>query len=69
MTTLNPNEPAPPETAGSCLIHYLHSRNIVLADNIIPGLLGILSSLKETEYKCQLVPILLKAFQSHFDKL
>jgi hypothetical protein len=32
---LNPTEPAP-VIEGPCIIHYLHARNIVLNQNIIP---------------------------------
>lgn len=47
-------------------IHYLHARNIVKNENTLLALLKMGFELKDTEQKCQLVPILLKSFQQHY---
>ena len=63
---LNPTEKQPGINQGPLIIHYYHAQNIILGKNTISDLLSIMSTLKETEYKCLMVPILFKAFQEHF---
>lgn len=64
---LNPEEPRPAESEQLCYIHYLHACNVVKGISILSPLMELLPHIKETEHKCQLLPILLKAFQMYYN--
>lgn len=49
-----------------CVIHYLHARNVILGEDVLSDMMKLLPTLKETEQKCQLAPLLLKAFQHYY---
>jgi hypothetical protein len=50
-------------------IHYLNALTIIKGENTLKQLLKIASELKDTEYKSQLTPILLKSFQYFCERI
>lgn len=66
LLQINPNEPRPNEDNLTCMVHYLHARNVVLGENVLTDMMDLLSILKETEQKCQIAPLLVKAFHNYY---